>query len=261
MVHIPAGEFVYGSTKKEREYWEQRGFELCTQDISAKRVYLDSFYIDLTPVTNRQYRKFIQEETDRAVPYSKHPLAGPYNWDREKRTPPPGSEDHPVVLVTWNDAKAYADSAGKRLPTEEEWEKAARGCKGIIYPWGNKWMRNLCNNLEQWVDRDFPNYETWQYWKRALLFLLKSGKSDDWALQMLTTPVAQYADKKSPFGVLDMAGNVWEWTANVYKSGHRVLRGGTWLESRVGVRTTSRIVEKYNARFPWIGFRCVTEIE
>ena len=169
-------------------------------------LYLPDYYMAKTPVTNAQYAAFVQ-----ATGHDP-----PRHWKGGK--PPGGKEDHPVVCVSWHDAVAYCrwltEVTGKPyfLPSEAEWEKGARGSDGRIYPWGNQWDAERCNSRE-------------------------GGKGD-------TTPVGAYPGGASPYGLLDMAGNVWEWTRSVYKGypynpndgreglvaeGPRVLRGGSWF--------------------------------
>jgi sulfatase modifying factor 1 len=165
MILIPAGEFLYGRKKK--------------------RVILPQFWIDETPVTNAEYARFVAQMGH----------SPPLHW--EGKTPPKRIADHPVTRVSWHDAVAYAEWAGKRLPTEEEWEKAARGSDGREYPWGDRFDPNRCNTRESGI-----------------------GK---------TTPVGQYSPQgDSPYGCVDMAGNVWEWTASDYDKSNKVLRGGSW---------------------------------
>ena len=155
-------------------------------------VYLPDYSMAKTPVTNVQYAAFV-ERTNHSQPE---------HWEAGK--PPRGKEDHPVVHVSWHDAVAYcnwlAETTGKpyRLPTEAEWEKGARGTDGRICPWGDEWDAERCNTVE--------------------------GGSGD------TTPVGAYPEGASPYGVQDMCGNVWEWTADWYneKQGIREVRGGSW---------------------------------
>ena len=168
-------------------------------------LYLLDYYLAKTPVTNAQYVAFMQAIDHRQ----------PRHWEGGK--PPRGKEDHPVVDVTWHDAIAYcnwlAEVTGKpyRLPSEAEWEKGARGSGGLIYPWGNRWDAKRCNTRE--------------------------GHRGD------TTLVGTYPEGASPYSLLDMAGNVLEWTRSVYKGypyvpedgredleseEDRVLRGGSW---------------------------------
>jgi formylglycine-generating enzyme required for sulfatase activity len=182
-------------------------------------LYLPDYYLAKTPVTNAQYAAFVQAA-------SHDP---PSHWDGVK--PPSGKEDHPVVNVTWHDAMAYsnwlAQATGKpyRLPSEAEWEKGARGSDGRIYPWGNQWDAERCNCGE-------------------------GGKTD-------TTPVGAYPEGASPYGLLDMAGNVneWTWSADedypydpedgredleVSDAAKRVWRGGAFFDSWRFMRCASR---------------------
>ena len=136
------------------------------------RVYLETYWIARVPVTNSQYKRFV-DATGHGMPS---------HW-KDGRIPQ-GQEQHPVVFVSWLDAQAFCRWAGVRLPAEAEWEKAARGTDRRIYPWGNnKPTDKLCNL-----------------------------SSTD------TTPVNSYPAGKSPYGCLDMAGNVWEWTSSIYKT-------------------------------------------
>jgi formylglycine-generating enzyme required for sulfatase activity len=197
-------------------------------------LYLPDYYMARTPVTNAQYAAFVEATGDER----------PRHWEGGK--PPGGKEDHPVVNVSWNDAVAYcnwlAEVTGKpyRLPSEAEWEKGARGSDGRIYPWGNQWDAERCNSKE-------------------------GGEGD-------TTPVGAYPEGASPYGLLDMAGNVWEWTRSVYKdypydpadgredleaSGDRVLRGGAFDRDARRVRCAARLREFPHPRFWGNGFRVV----
>ncbi|MGE3939220.1 MAG: SUMF1/EgtB/PvdO family nonheme iron enzyme [Nitrospirales bacterium] len=186
MVLIPNGLFLYGDEKKT--------------------VVLDlDYYMDIHPVTNAPYRKFIE-----AGGYDQQSYWSPkgWNWGKEKHVTQPASwddekfnrPDQPVVGVSYYEAEAYAKWAGKRLPTEQEWEKAARGMDGQEYPWGNEFLEDRCASSVGKQARD------------------------------RTTPVGSYPDGKSPFGCQDMAGNVWEWCASWYYADEdtRVLRGGSW---------------------------------
>jgi iron(II)-dependent oxidoreductase len=159
MIFIPSGDFIMGSND---------GYE---NERPSHTTSLGPYYIDMCPVTNRQYEKFVN-------------AAGYQSQGEWRSFFTPGREDHPVVKVSWYDALAYCEWAGKSLPTEEQWEKAARGTDGRCWPWGNKWEPSFCNCYGH-------------------------GPGT-------TTRVGSYGEGRSPFGCLDMAGNVWEWTLSLY---------------------------------------------
>jgi len=176
MVRVPAGKFLYGDDKRE--------------------VDLPEFWIDKAPVTNTEYARFVAETGQEP----------PKPW--KGKTPPGKIADHPVTDVSWHHATAYAKWAGGRLPTEEEWEKAARGTDGREYPWG-EWTKGCCNSKE-------------------------AGAGG-------TTPVGKYSPQgDSPYGCVDMAGNVWEWTTSENELGGRVLRGGAFFNKGRHVRCAFR---------------------
>ena len=187
MVLIPAGEFIMGSNQR----WDDEAPEYIES--------ADDFFIDLYEVTNADYKKFTSA-TKREMPY--HWLDG---------VVPRGKENHPVIYVNWYDADEYCKWRGKRLPQEQEWEKAARGSDGNIYPWGNVWT----------IDRSNHPY--------------KGSRG--------TEPVGSYPNGRSPYGLYDMSGNVWEWvdsfylphpgntiTRGEYGKDKRVLKGGSWFD-------------------------------
>jgi formylglycine-generating enzyme required for sulfatase activity len=187
-------------------------------ELPQHSVYLPEYRIGRTPVTNAQYAAFVEATGHKP----------PKGWVEGK--PAEGREDFPVVYVSWRDAMAYCKWLSKktgqacRLPTEAEWEKGARGTDGEIYPWGNEWDPDRCNSTE--------------------------GGPDD------ATVVVAYPKGASPYGLLDMAGNVWEWTASLYrpypydpKDGRedlrrldeeRALRGGAYYSSARRVRCAYR---------------------
>ncbi len=187
MIRVPAGVFWMGL--------EDPG----PADRRRRQVYVAAFDIDRTEVTIAQYARFVRE-TGYKPPFVDEPWAAPYNWKDGK--PPTGYDDHPVTLINWYDADAYCRWAGKRLPTEAEWEKAARGPRGLRYPWGNQWDPSACNHGKGGTD----NYDA----------------SDGYET---TSPVGAFPSGRSPYGVLDMFGNAWEWTADWYSLGWNEERG------------------------------------
>jgi formylglycine-generating enzyme required for sulfatase activity len=210
MVLVPAGEFLMGSDPEK----DQRAYDA---EQPQHRIYLPDYHIARTPVTNAQYAAFVEATGAKA----------PKHWVEGR--PPAGKEDYPVAYVSWRDAMAYCRWLGEkkgqsfRLPSEAEWEKAARGTGGGIYPWGDEWEPGRCNSK-------------------------KSGPDD-------STLVDAHPDGASPFGVLDMAGNVWEWTLSLYRpypydpkdgrearrgGGERVLRGGAYYSTARRVRCAYR---------------------
>src|SRR3990167_908353 len=208
-VLIPKGKFLYGDDKIEE-------------------VIDNDYEIDVFPVTNKQYKEFIDEKKDYPVPYREEDWAEPYIWNKEKRTYFDGLGDHPVVLVSYEDAVAFCEwrsakeGAGFRLPTEEEWEKAARGEDGRNYPWGNEFDFKKLNCADFHVQKVLKDSGEWEKEFKENILEKNRGKA-------LTTDVGRFADGASPYGCQDMAGNVWEWTSSLYeKDKSRVVRGGAW---------------------------------
>jgi serine/threonine-protein kinase len=235
MVKVPAGEFTMGSDASDANRDEK----------PVHRVYLDEYWIDKYEVTNRQYRKFC-DATGRS-----HPPDPDFRGMSGYFT---GYPDYPVVCVSWDDAKAYCDWAGKRLPTEAEWEKAARGTDGRKYPWGNSEPTGSRCNL---ADRNAE-------------FSWSDKKADDGYAR--TAPVGSHPAGASPHGLLDMAGNVWEWCADWYGKGYygrsasnnpqgpstgsaRVLRGGSWRGNARILCAANRFWFGPSYRFDDCGFR------
>ena len=236
MVLIPAGEFQMGSNNGERD------------EKPVHTVYLNAFYIDKHEVTVGEYKRFVETTGHQPLPES------------VARTSP--TNQHPVVRVSWHDAMAYAKWAGKRLPKEAEWEKAARG--GLIaqdYPWGDT------------IDISKANYN-----KNT-----KSGTHDE-----RTTPVGTYPP--NGYGLHDMSGNVAEWCLDTYQrkfyaeaprrnpvagaenvqqaitnadvgKEKRVVRGGSWSFNAKSVRVANRLAEKPSLLSSDVGFRCVRDIK
>jgi len=241
MVYVPAGDFLQGSMPADPE---ARDVEMPQRTVS-----LDAFWIDRTETTTAQYQRCVQ---DGACPR-------PQDTSSRQRSFYFGNADfaqYPVIWVSWNMADAYCRWAGRRLPTEAEWEKAARGADGRLFPWGNELptssTANICdaNCPYEWADRSQND----GYWD--------------------TAPAEAFPAGASPYGALNMAGNVWEWVADFYDpnyyqvapptnppgpetAGSHVLRGGSWQNTWAFVRTTTRDRE---TRFPEnlynVGFRC-----
>lgn len=170
------------------------------------------------------------------------------SFDGTTFTPLPGYENHPMVQVTWFGARAYCTYYGWRLPTEVEWEKAARGTDNRPYPWGDKFERNNAN-----------------FYSSKDLYEKITGKLGD------TTPVGFYngktydgyetLDSPSPYGLYDMAGNVWQWTGDVYEDQHyRYMRGGSKMEYEYNLRVWTRNNAAPEYFGPSVGFRCARDI-
>ncbi len=205
MVEVPGGPFLFG---KER-----------------RSVMTMAFRMGRYPVTNAQYARFLAANPQHPVPYVDEEWARPYNWDPVTRTYPEGKANYPVVLVSWEDAQAYCAWAGVRLPTEEEWERAARGEDGRVYPWGPSFEPNRANVRESGIGG--------------------------------TTPVGAYPEGASPYGLLDCAGNVWEWTATPYDEDEMVIRGGAWNFFAEDAWTFVRERARREYRSHCVGFRVV----
>jgi len=261
MVLVPAGEFRMGSDDPDARDNEK----------PPHTIHMDAYYIDRTPLTNAEYKRFLDANPKHPVPFVDTDWAKPYNWDSKSRSFPEGAADHPVVLVSWHDAMAYAEWAGKRLPTEAEWEKAARGTDGRRYPWGDGFDPARCNTAAGTGVRALPR----SLWSRLF------RRKEELALRPVagrgTTPVGAYSPAgDSPYGVADMAGNVWEWTSSLYKeypyqaddgredpeaSGTRVLRGGSWDNGARHARCSYRNThdpDYYSLGL--LGFRCVVRV-
>jgi formylglycine-generating enzyme required for sulfatase activity len=201
MVLVPAGEFLYGDNNQ--------------------RLSLPAFYMDKCELTTNRYAKFLQA-TGREQPYK---------WNEVS---PVSDGERPVTGVSWRDANAYCRHYGKRLPTEQEWEKAARGTDGRKYPWGN----------------EEPNQSLARYnW---------DGKRQ-WQGYITLASVESYESGKSPYGLYNMAGNVWEWTSSDYDSSRRVLRGGSWYDSANNLRSTNRNNRNPRYKYNLRGFRCAQD--
>ncbi|NOS77667.1 MAG: SUMF1/EgtB/PvdO family nonheme iron enzyme [Nitrospira sp.] len=231
MVTIPAGEFLMGNPegKGRADEWPQRS------------VYLDAFAIDQVEVTNERYLAFVATTGHRnpPSPYGTGPLVSAK-----------GIEQLPVVQTTWYDAKAYCSWAKKRLPTEAEWEKAARGTDGRLFPWGNEPATVRRANF----DREWEEEKTLQ-------------------------PVGSLPDGDSPYGVKDMAGNAREWVSDWYDADYykhaparnpqgpdkkgvvRSIRGGSWHSPLADITTSARGRGGFALQTHGTGFRCARGLD
>jgi formylglycine-generating enzyme required for sulfatase activity len=227
MVKIPAGKFWMGCNEKVDT-------QCLDREKPGRTVSVDAFQIDTTEVTVKAYRSCVESGkcSDKGLT-----TYNSCNWDK------PGRDDHPVNCVTWNQARTYCEAVGKRLPTEAEWEKAARGEKDWTYPWGNEWDKTKANTEE-------------------------GGKGG-------TVAVGSYDLGVSPDGVHDMAGNVLEWVqdwyaADYYQKGpdrkptgpnsgkQRSVRGGSWAYGQRAARVAYRLRLTSGDIYGFIGFRCAS---
>lgn len=226
MVKIPAGKFTMGTDGRLPDEGPEHVVDL------------PAFYIDIYEVTNLQYKKFLDDTHRRSPKLFRN------------RTYPEGKADHPVVYVSWRDATAYCKWAGKRLPTEQEWEKAARSEDGRFFPWGNEFDVEKANTPQRWA--------------------AASHDGD-------TTPVGAFEAGKSPYGLYDMSGNVWEWTSSWYKpypgnhhvtenygEKYKVLKGGSWWDCSfykcgISAPVYNRSFFMRSTKNSSFGFRCAKD--
>ena len=226
MVYIPPGKFLMGSHVIDGKM----GLHIGVDEFPPHHRHLPGFFLDQYEVTIGEYRAFTDATGHRP----------PRIW-ADTNYPEP-SDNHPVIDVSWFDAQAYCQGAGKRLPTEAEWEKAARGVDGQIWPWGNQWEVGAANVQEdprQW-----------------------------------TAPVGSYPKDHSPYGLFDLAGNAMEWTNSWYTAypgsnlkraafgeRYKVLKGGSWMSP---VFPFTHAANRYAIGPKWdhphLGFRCAQDI-
>ncbi len=220
MALVPAGKFMMGSSMGDADEQPEH------------QVYVEAFFMDKYQVSVGQYARFLDATSQEAPP----------DWTTMNRSP---HQKRPIANVDWADADAYCTWAGKRLPTEAEWEKAARGTDGRTYPWGNEYPTKFFANASQ----------------------------EHWNNHSALMPVGTFEDGKSPYGLYDMAGNVWEWVsdwyaADYYKTSpsqnptgpprgeYKVIRGGSWGSSPEALRSADREIHAPSFRGLGTGFRC-----
>jgi formylglycine-generating enzyme required for sulfatase activity len=220
MAVVPVGPFMMGSSMGDAD--EQ----------PVHRVYVETFFMDKYQVSVGQYAKFLDATSQEAPP----------DWTTMNRSQ---HQKRPIVNVDWMDADAYCTWAGKRLPTEAEWEKAARGTDGRTYPWGNEYPTKFFANVSQ----------------------------ENWNNHGALTPVGTFENGKSPYGIYDMAGNVWAWVSDWYDPDYyqsspsqnptgppwgesKVIRGGSWGSGPEALRSADREIHSPSFRGLGTGFRC-----
>ena len=232
MVTIPAGYFQMGCDPAHNG-----GYDCSADELPLHTVYLNTYRIDKYEVTNAGYARCVASGNC-AAPYDRSSSTRASYYDNSTYA------NHPVIHVDWQDAANYCAWAGKRLPTEAEWEKAARGTTVIAYPWGD--AAPTCD--------------------------VTNGYISEYCVGD-TTPVGLYPLGTSPYGVMDMAGNVWEWVNDWYDSRYyngspasnplgsitgmyKVLRGGGWALDNGALRVACRGNLQSNNRYAHVGFRC-----
>lgn len=234
MILVPAGTFPMGVPKGDRDGGRD--------EYPRHEVVLDNYYIDIYEVTHRRYAKFVTATGHRTPENPKYPKRTLWNDHLSDSL-----AERPVINVDWQDADAYCQWAGKRLPTEAEWEKAARGTDDRRFPWGNVEPTHKHLNFNQ-----------------------------QWQGEKTLMPVGSYEAGKSPFGAYDMAGNVWEWVADWYDplyyekspavnpkgpdaGTYKVLRSSGWSVETPLVRIFTRVKSDPTNRNDSTGFRCAAD--
>lgn len=255
-IEVPAGPFIRGSDRAEREAGYRLDEQAYGHSITRKNKWYESefargpvdspaYHVTRTLITNEQYAAFVRATGHRSpdvdpATWRTYGLIHPYSRTRRhawrQAAPPPGRDHHPVVLVSHADAKAYAawlsQTTGRhwRLPSESEWEKAARGTDGRRFPWGEEFDPKLANSADR-------------------------GPFD-------TVPVGRFPAGASPFGLLDAAGQVFEWTSTTARVGRIIVKGGSWDDKGCGIcRPAARHSRPETLKHILIGFRLVHDAE
>jgi formylglycine-generating enzyme required for sulfatase activity len=263
MVFVPGGPFPMGSSAETATRLQQQyggGLSLYTAEVPRHEVRVDGFWIDRTEVTNRAYAEFVRATGHRA-PGEAAGWAKPYCW--HDGVPPADQLDHPVTLVSFDDAQAFCRWRGARLPSEAEWEKAACGTDGRAYPWGDRYDASRVAGAQRRSQVRLDRIERWTDWWRSHYVGRMRGR------EVGTFRVGSLPAGASPYGALDMAGNVFEWvdarfepypespfSHPDYAGGYTVVRGGDWYLDRIYHRCAARLRAPAGHRVPTIGFRC-----
>lgn len=230
-VTIPAGAVLMGtdSDRLEEQIDDPRARTAWFMDETpARKVDVGAFMIDRTEVTNERFATVF------------------------KNSHYPGNlADHPAVNVSWEDADEFCRAQGGRLPTEAEWERAARGGDGRIFPWGDRFDPKNVVYMDS--GRDSAKLKVGSFELEQAGSNLLGG----------TFPAGSREGGKSPFGVYDMAGNAWEWVAGWYDEakGLRILKGGSWLSPKASVRISARLADMGDGVYNDYGFRCAYDID
>lgn len=286
MIKIPSGDFVMGSPESEMATatkicendahvpdWCKLEFrrdsilfgegtdldDFTSREFEQHKVTLSAYWIDRTEVTVEDYKRCVQIGPCSMPPFSQ----GAARFDKP---------DLPVTYVSWNDATQYCKWRGGRLPTEAEWERAARGLTGRRFPWGNQWNRSLANHGQ--IRATVPPRELMAHLRRQRILVEEYDDGDGFAE---VAPVGSFVSGRTADGLDDMAGNVAEWVSDWYESRYnkeavtnpkgptsgqvKVIRGGSYLQQGSSLRNAARAVALPGTKDSWIGFRCVSEKE
>ncbi len=278
MVYVPTGEFEMGTSwlgsirrplglrDRERTGF---GIYIFPDERPQHRVYLDAFWMDQTEVTVAMFRTFVEdtryettaEQQGWGRPWAdgtgelEWPHVNGADWQHPRGPGSNAIDGHPVTQVSWEDAAAYCAWAGGQLPTEAQWEKACRGIDGRMWPWGNTYDWNRVSSCEAQCP-----IERW-----------KDDRYDDG--YAFTAPVGSFPEGASPYGALDMAGNLWEWVADWYAEDYygdsphenplgpdsgtvRAMRGGAWYNTDTHLTCTHRYSNHSWDLYEDLGFRC-----
>ncbi len=298
MILVPDGRFIMGSERHAVENlwakydWDKRWFDAqvgtdrWVGELDLHAVEVSGFWMYVEPVTIGRYYRFMQE-TDREPPVDPT-VHGPWNSAWSAGVPIAGSEELPVSSANWHDASAYCEWAGGRLPTEAEWEYAARGPEGLVFPWGNEWRPRTCRCADELAGRHFTDNDDWREWLNGGGSRNPDGSFPQscWLGEHVAqlegpTPTSEYPQDESWCGVVGMAGQVREWCREWHDPNYytrspsrdpqgpetptahfvRVMRGGAWLSPAYTSRGAQRLFYPPDSRDTNDhGFRCIVSI-